>query len=153
MTFWIWLAHHKGGRWNLEENVDSSAFLLMNIHCSVISSKLCLKMPVLYIQFCGTFRARFSELEVYFQSFQAIFLHQVTWDINNINFLIFLILQIYSSRELEETLNKIREILSDDKHDWDQRTNAVNFLSGFRFGWVYFIKHRQLDIWKCFFLK
>uniref|UniRef100_A0A8B9EH98 Cytoplasmic linker associated protein 2 n=1 Tax=Anser cygnoides TaxID=8845 RepID=A0A8B9EH98_ANSCY len=34
--------------------------------------------------------------------------------------------QIYSSRELEETLNKIREILSDDKHDWDQRTNAVN---------------------------
>ncbi|KAJ7418715.1 CLIP-associating protein 1 [Willisornis vidua] len=37
--------------------------------------------------------------------------------------------QIYSSRELEETLNKIREILSDDKHDWDQRTNAVNFVS------------------------
>ncbi|KAM6209697.1 CLIP-associating protein 2 isoform 1-T1 [Sarcoramphus papa] len=33
--------------------------------------------------------------------------------------------QIYSSRELEETLNKIREILSDDKHDWDQRTNAL----------------------------
>uniref|UniRef100_A0A8C8SJG6 Cytoplasmic linker associated protein 2 n=1 Tax=Pelusios castaneus TaxID=367368 RepID=A0A8C8SJG6_9SAUR len=32
--------------------------------------------------------------------------------------------QIYSSRELEETLNKIREILSDDKHDWDQRANA-----------------------------
>ncbi|KAK2090164.1 CLIP-associating protein 2 [Saguinus oedipus] len=27
-------------------------------------------------------------------------------------------------RELEETLNKIREILSDDKHDWDQRANA-----------------------------
>ncbi|XP_019393315.1 PREDICTED: CLIP-associating protein 2 isoform X3 [Crocodylus porosus] len=33
--------------------------------------------------------------------------------------------QIYSSRELEETLNKIREILSDDKHDWDQRTIAL----------------------------
>ncbi|XP_040335549.1 CLIP-associating protein 2 isoform X10 [Herpailurus yagouaroundi] len=33
--------------------------------------------------------------------------------------------QIYSSRELEETLNKIREILSDDKHDWDQRANAL----------------------------
>ncbi|XP_044311248.1 CLIP-associating protein 2 isoform X13 [Varanus komodoensis] len=33
--------------------------------------------------------------------------------------------QIYSSRELEETLNKIREILSDDKHDWDQRVNAL----------------------------
>ncbi|KAK7816867.1 hypothetical protein U0070_021664, partial [Myodes glareolus] len=32
---------------------------------------------------------------------------------------------IYSSRELEETLNKIREILSDDKHDWDQRANAL----------------------------
>nr|XP_056713903.1 CLIP-associating protein 2 isoform X23 [Euleptes europaea] len=33
--------------------------------------------------------------------------------------------QIYSSRELEETLNKIREILSDDKHDWDQRAVAL----------------------------
>uniref|UniRef100_A0A8C4TBJ8 Cytoplasmic linker associated protein 2 n=1 Tax=Erpetoichthys calabaricus TaxID=27687 RepID=A0A8C4TBJ8_ERPCA len=33
--------------------------------------------------------------------------------------------QIYSSRELEENLNKIREILSDDKHDWDQRVNAL----------------------------
>ncbi|ELK33335.1 CLIP-associating protein 2 [Myotis davidii] len=37
-------------------------------------------------------------------------------------------IQIYSGRELEETLNKIREILSDDKHDWDQRANAVSFL-------------------------
>ncbi|XP_039592211.1 CLIP-associating protein 2 isoform X8 [Polypterus senegalus] len=33
--------------------------------------------------------------------------------------------QIYSSRDLEENLNKIREILSDDKHDWDQRVNAL----------------------------
>ncbi|XP_053323328.1 CLIP-associating protein 2 isoform X8 [Spea bombifrons] len=33
--------------------------------------------------------------------------------------------QIYSSRELEETFNKIREILSDDKHDWDQRASAL----------------------------
>ncbi|XP_059840359.1 CLIP-associating protein 2 isoform X8 [Hypanus sabinus] len=33
--------------------------------------------------------------------------------------------QIFSNRELEETLNKIREILSDDKHDWDQRANAL----------------------------
>uniref|UniRef100_A0A8D0L7A1 Cytoplasmic linker associated protein 2 n=1 Tax=Sphenodon punctatus TaxID=8508 RepID=A0A8D0L7A1_SPHPU len=33
--------------------------------------------------------------------------------------------QIYSSRELEETLNKIKEILSDDKHDWNQRANAL----------------------------
>ena len=37
-----------------------------------------------------------------------------------------LFFKIYSSRELEETLNKIREILSDDKHDWDQRANAVS---------------------------
>uniref|UniRef100_A0A5F9C4U6 Uncharacterized protein n=1 Tax=Oryctolagus cuniculus TaxID=9986 RepID=A0A5F9C4U6_RABIT len=28
--------------------------------------------------------------------------------------------QICSSQELEETLNKISEIFSDDKHDWDQ---------------------------------
>ncbi|XP_038665825.1 CLIP-associating protein 2 isoform X25 [Scyliorhinus canicula] len=33
--------------------------------------------------------------------------------------------QIISNRELEETLNKLREILSDDKHDWDQRANAL----------------------------
>ncbi|XP_072562196.1 CLIP-associating protein 2 isoform X7 [Paramormyrops kingsleyae] len=33
--------------------------------------------------------------------------------------------QIYSSRDLEDNLNKIREILSDDKHDWDHRTNAL----------------------------
>nr|XP_015212396.1 PREDICTED: CLIP-associating protein 2 isoform X20 [Lepisosteus oculatus] len=33
--------------------------------------------------------------------------------------------QIYSSRDLEENLNKIREILSDDKHDWDQRAGAL----------------------------
>ncbi|XP_018413596.1 PREDICTED: CLIP-associating protein 1 isoform X3 [Nanorana parkeri] len=33
--------------------------------------------------------------------------------------------QIYSSRDLEESLNKIREILSDDKHDWEQRIVAL----------------------------
>ncbi|XP_063790093.1 CLIP-associating protein 1 isoform X29 [Pseudophryne corroboree] len=33
--------------------------------------------------------------------------------------------QIYSSRDLEESINKIREILSDDKHDWEQRITAL----------------------------
>ncbi|XP_073677479.1 CLIP-associating protein 2 isoform X18 [Garra rufa] len=33
--------------------------------------------------------------------------------------------QIYSSRDLEDNLNKIREVLSDDKHDWDHRANAL----------------------------
>ncbi|XP_048341887.1 CLIP-associating protein 1 isoform X16 [Sphaerodactylus townsendi] len=33
--------------------------------------------------------------------------------------------QIYSSRDLEESINKIREILSDDKHDWEQRVTAL----------------------------
>ncbi|XP_059206521.1 CLIP-associating protein 2 isoform X34 [Centropristis striata] len=33
--------------------------------------------------------------------------------------------QIYSARDLEDNLNKIREICSDDKHDWDQRANAM----------------------------
>ncbi|XP_047240574.1 CLIP-associating protein 2 isoform X20 [Girardinichthys multiradiatus] len=33
--------------------------------------------------------------------------------------------QIYSTRDLEDNLNKIREILSDDKHDWDQRCIAL----------------------------
>uniref|UniRef100_A0A8C3L811 Cytoplasmic linker associated protein 1 n=1 Tax=Chrysolophus pictus TaxID=9089 RepID=A0A8C3L811_CHRPC len=32
---------------------------------------------------------------------------------------------IYSSRDLEESINKIREILSDDKHDWEQRVSAL----------------------------
>ncbi|XP_037650422.1 CLIP-associating protein 2 isoform X33 [Sebastes umbrosus] len=35
------------------------------------------------------------------------------------------VVQIYSSRDLEDNLNKIREICSDDKHDWDQRANAM----------------------------
>ncbi|XP_054825822.1 CLIP-associating protein 1 [Eublepharis macularius] len=33
--------------------------------------------------------------------------------------------QIFSSRDLEESINKIREILSDDKHDWEQRVTAL----------------------------
>ncbi|XP_015227828.1 PREDICTED: CLIP-associating protein 2 isoform X28 [Cyprinodon variegatus] len=33
--------------------------------------------------------------------------------------------QIYSTRDLEDNLNKIREICSDDKHDWDQRCIAL----------------------------
>ncbi|XP_049331399.1 CLIP-associating protein 2 isoform X14 [Astyanax mexicanus] len=33
--------------------------------------------------------------------------------------------QIYSTRDLEDNLNKIREICSDDKHDWDQRAIAM----------------------------
>ncbi|XP_067358204.1 CLIP-associating protein 2 isoform X20 [Channa argus] len=33
--------------------------------------------------------------------------------------------QIYSTRDLEDNLNKIREICSDDKHDWDQRASAL----------------------------
>uniref|UniRef100_A0A672PVC6 Cytoplasmic linker associated protein 1 n=1 Tax=Sinocyclocheilus grahami TaxID=75366 RepID=A0A672PVC6_SINGR len=33
--------------------------------------------------------------------------------------------QIYSARELEDSMNKIREILSDDKHDWEQHLSSV----------------------------
>ncbi|XP_050978501.1 CLIP-associating protein 1 [Labeo rohita] len=33
--------------------------------------------------------------------------------------------QIYSARELEDSMNKIREILSDEKHDWEQRVAAL----------------------------
>ncbi|XP_065147166.1 CLIP-associating protein 2 isoform X17 [Paramisgurnus dabryanus] len=33
--------------------------------------------------------------------------------------------QIYSTRDLEDNLNKIREVLSDDKHDWDHRVSAL----------------------------
>ncbi|XP_026127304.1 CLIP-associating protein 1-A-like isoform X17 [Carassius auratus] len=33
--------------------------------------------------------------------------------------------QIYSSKELEDSLNKIREVLSDDKTDWEHRVTAL----------------------------
>ncbi|XP_016410195.1 CLIP-associating protein 1-A-like isoform X10 [Sinocyclocheilus rhinocerous] len=33
--------------------------------------------------------------------------------------------QIYSSKELEDSLNKIREVLSDDKQDWEHRVTAL----------------------------
>ncbi|XP_028446394.1 CLIP-associating protein 1a isoform X8 [Perca flavescens] len=33
--------------------------------------------------------------------------------------------QIYSNRELEDQLTKIREVLSDDKHDWEHRVLAL----------------------------
>ncbi|XP_026073480.1 CLIP-associating protein 1-like isoform X18 [Carassius auratus] len=33
--------------------------------------------------------------------------------------------QIYSSKDLEDSLNKIREILSDDKQDWEHRVTAL----------------------------
>ncbi|KAM9461824.1 CLIP-associating protein 1-B-like isoform 10-T11 [Clarias gariepinus] len=34
-------------------------------------------------------------------------------------------IQIYSSRELEDSMNKIREILSDEKQDWEHRVVAL----------------------------
>ncbi|XP_072542237.1 CLIP-associating protein 1a [Salminus brasiliensis] len=35
------------------------------------------------------------------------------------------VVQIYSSRELEDALTKVREVLSDDKHDWEHRVVAL----------------------------
>lgn len=35
------------------------------------------------------------------------------------------VVQIFSNRDLEESINKIREVLSDDKHDWEQRVTAL----------------------------
>ncbi|KAK3543831.1 hypothetical protein QTP70_030084 [Hemibagrus guttatus] len=34
-------------------------------------------------------------------------------------------IQIYSSRDLEDSVTKIREVLSDDKHDWEHRVAAL----------------------------
>ncbi|XP_078259468.1 CLIP-associating protein 1a [Rhinoraja longicauda] len=34
-------------------------------------------------------------------------------------------IQIFSNRDLEESVNKIREVLSDDKHEWEQRVTAL----------------------------
>ncbi|XP_061548087.1 CLIP-associating protein 1a [Phycodurus eques] len=39
--------------------------------------------------------------------------------------------QIYSNRELEDQLTKIREILSDDKHDWEHRVVALKKVRSF----------------------
>lgn len=50
---------------------------------------------------------------------------QASWDICD-DSVPLLPLQIYSARDLEDNLNKIREICSDDKHDWDQRAIAVS---------------------------
>lgn len=50
---------------------------------------------------------------------------QAFWDICD-DSVPLLPLQIYSARDLEDNLNKIREICSDDKHDWDQRAIAVS---------------------------
>lgn len=33
--------------------------------------------------------------------------------------------QIYSNREVEEAMTKIRDVLSDDKRDWELRVAAV----------------------------
>lgn len=33
--------------------------------------------------------------------------------------------QIYSNREVEEAMTKIRDVLSDDKKDWELRVAAV----------------------------
>ncbi len=49
-------------------------------------------------------------------------------------------MQIYSSRDLEDNLNKIREVCSDDKHDWDQRANAVSRVTFSAFPFFSFIK-------------
>ncbi|XP_067843226.1 CLIP-associating protein 1a [Heptranchias perlo] len=42
--------------------------------------------------------------------------------------------QIYSNRDLEESINKIREILSDDKHDWEQRVTALKKIRSLMLG-------------------
>lgn len=54
--------------------------------------------------------------------------------------------QIYSTRDLEDNLNKIREICSDDKHDWDQRANAVSI---FTFNTSFMYYYNDL-FWDCF---
>lgn len=44
----------------------------------------------------------------------------------DVRFLMCFPVQIYSNRELEEQLAKIRDVLSDDKHDWELRVAAVS---------------------------
>ena len=38
-------------------------------------------------------------------------------------------LQVYSNREMEDQMSKIREVLSDEKHDWEHRVVAVRYTS------------------------
>lgn len=35
---------------------------------------------------------------------------------------------IYSTRELEDTLNKIREVISSPNNDWDKRVDIVSWI-------------------------
>lgn len=39
-----------------------------------------------------------------------------------------LLLQIYSNREVEDAMAKVRDVLSDDKRDWELRVAAVRLL-------------------------
>ncbi|XP_060796969.1 CLIP-associating protein 1-like [Neoarius graeffei] len=59
-------------------------------------------------------------------------------------------IQIYSSRELEESMNKIREVLSDEKQDWEHRVAALKkvrslLLAGATDHEAFFQQVRQLE--------
>lgn len=51
--------------------------------------------------------------------------------------------QIYSNREMEDQLTKIRDVLSDDKHDWELRVAAVRATQ--RPGIGPFTRHRNTN--------
>lgn len=53
--------------------------------------------------------------------------HISTWtgSAHNAPVLLVLVHQIYSNREVEEAMTKIRDVLSDDKRDWELRVAAV----------------------------
>ncbi|XP_027019467.1 CLIP-associating protein 1-B-like isoform X21 [Tachysurus fulvidraco] len=59
--------------------------------------------------------------------------------------------QIYSNRELEESMNKIREVLSDEKQDWEHRVLALKkvrslLLAGATDHEVFLQQLRQLEV-------
>ena len=40
-------------------------------------------------------------------------------------------INIYSAKELDDTMNKIRECIANTNNDWDKRTEAVSFSKSF----------------------
>lgn len=70
-----------------------------------------LRKPLLFSRICRVEASRSSALCV-FTPFSATVFFSFP-------------VQIYSNRELEDQLTKIRDALSDDKHDWELRVAAV----------------------------
>ena len=66
-------------------------------------------LKIIRLFFCSIAAAGAVDEASFFSSFE---------EVNKIN--------LYSAKELDDTLNKIRECISNTNNDWDKRTEAVS---------------------------